>query len=194
VKQLLYLPRLPVRVAVFYMRCLLLALWLRDRWTLSASSRPRELAGLLAAARGRRTVVEDGTASGWTAAALAIADPDRSVVSFDPEIRPHRDRYLRLLDPATRARIETVQARTEQGPAALDRGSGLSVDLLFLDGDHSSEGIVQGLRAWQPVLARGALVALHDFGDPSWPEVAHAVAELGLRGDVTGTLFVAKAG
>jgi len=37
-------------------------------------------------------------------------------------------------------------------------------------------------RAWEPRLAPGALVALHDYGNPAYPGVAEAVDELGLSG------------
>ena len=36
--------------------------------------------------------------------------------------------------------------------------------------------------AWQPRMAPGGLVVLHDYGNPAYPGVAEAVAELGLEG------------
>jgi len=50
------------------------------------------------------------------------------------------------------------------------------VDFLFVDGDHSYDGVSTDLRAWLPKLAPGALLAMHDYG---WAEgVQRAVAEL----------------
>jgi predicted O-methyltransferase YrrM len=178
-------------VGLFYVRCLMLAVRTGDRWTLDAATRPRELSRLVDLAGGRKVVVEDGTASGWTAAALALAERERTVITVDPEVRPLRERYLTLLDPATRARLRLVRGRTQEGPEAV--GGGLPpVEMLFLDGDHGREGVIAAFSAWRPVLADGAVVAFHDYGDPVWPEVTEAVTELGLSGRAHGTLFVAR--
>ena len=61
---------------------------------------PRRLATLLALAADSRHVVELGTAQGWTAISLAIAHPEREVVSYDPFQRG-RDPAL----PAARAAV-----------------------------------------------------------------------------------------
>lgn len=191
-RQLVYLTRFPPRVGLFYVRCLGLAVLTRDRWTLQAVTRPRELSRLLELAGAARIVVEDGTASAWTAAALALAEPARTVITLDPEVRAQRDRYLGLLDPGTRSRIRLLQARTEEGPAALRASKPPVVDVLFLDGDHGREGAIAAFAAWRPVLADDAVVAFHDYGDPAWPGVTEAVKELGLSGEVRGTLFAAR--
>ncbi len=190
-RQLRWLARLPPRVAAFYLRCLLVALFTRDRWSLQVVTRPRELAALLDAAGRSDAVVEDGTASAWTTAALALAKPERRVVTLDPFPHPERERYLRLLDGATRSRIRLVEARTEEGPASLGGAPG-AVQFLFLDGDHSRTGVIAALEAWRAALTPGAVVAFHDYGDPAYPGVAEAVHELGLDGDVRGRLFVAR--
>ncbi len=179
-------------MALFYLRCLALAARTRDGWTLQAVTRPRELSRLLELAGTRRVVVEDGTASGWTAAALALAEPTRTVITLDPEVRAQRERYLELLDRETRSRIRLLQARTEEGPAALSDSRPPLVDVLFLDGDHGRDGAIAAFAAWRPALADDAVVAFHDYGDPAWPGVEEAVTELGLRGEVQGTLFAAR--
>lgn len=190
-RQLAYLIRLPPRVTMFYLRCLLVALQTRDRWSLHVVTRPRELVALLEAAGHRATVIEDGTASAWTTAALALAEPERRVITFDPFPHPERERYLRLLGSSTRSRIRLVKARTEEGPAALGWASEV-VEFVFLDGDHSRTGVIAALEAWRPMLAPGAVVAFHDYGDPAYPGVAEAVGALGLDGEVRGRLFVAR--
>jgi hypothetical protein len=40
------------------------------------------------------------------------------------------------------------------------------------------------------VLAPGAPIVFDDYGHPDYPGVAEAVAELGLTGELRGTLFV----
>src|ERR687886_585802 len=85
---------LPPRVAAFQARAMLRAWRLGDDWALESSTRPRDVAELLRLARGRRSVVELGTAAGWTAGALVLADRGRRVASFDPVVRDHREAYL----------------------------------------------------------------------------------------------------
>jgi predicted O-methyltransferase YrrM len=166
---------LPARAALFQARAMLRAARLGDDWALQSSTRPRDVAELLRLARGRRLAVELGTATGWTAGALLLAEPGRRLMSFDPVVREHRDAYLRLLPRSARERLELVHA-----PGHEARGVG--VELLFVDSSHDREATVAEVRAWQPRLAPGALVVLHDLGNPAYPGVAEAVAELGLPG------------
>ena len=178
---------LPPRAALFQARAMLRAARLGDDWALQSSTRPADVAELLRLARGRRAAVELGTATGWTAGALLLADPQRRLASYDPVVREHRDAYLALLPPAARARLELV---AEPGHHA--RGDG--VELLFVDSSHDRDATVAEVRAWQPRLAPGALVVLHDYGNPSYPGVAEAVAELGLDGRPHAGLWLWHAG
>ena len=171
------LVRLPPPVAWFYLRALAAAYRHRDRWSLDVVTRPRELAAILAVARGRTDAVEIGTGTAWTAIALALADPRRTVLSLDPVVRPQREAYLRLVAPGVRARI-TLQRRPGDDPPPGPAG----VDFLFVDGAHDEESTVAAYRAWEDRLAPGACVAFHDYGDPAYPGVSSAVARLGLTG------------
>lgn len=177
-------------VSLFYLRALALAVRHRDRRAVRASTRAYELTRLLRLAGDRAVVVEVGTSVAWTSAALALARPGRRVISIDPRVRPQRDRYLSLLDPATRARIELILGRGEDGPSVLGQEPAPPVELLYLDGRHTCEATAAAFKAWRPALAPRALVALHDYGEPAFPGVAEAVAQLGLQGEVAGTLFV----
>jgi predicted O-methyltransferase YrrM len=166
---------LPPRPALFQARAMLRAARLGDDFALVSSTRPGDVAELLRLARGRRSVVELGTATGWTAGALLLADSERRVASFDPVEREHRDAYLALLPRSARERLELVRA-----PGHEARGEG--VELVFVDSSHDREATVAEFRAWQPRLAPGGLVVLHDYGNPAYPGVAEAVRELGLEG------------
>ena len=166
---------LPPRVAAFQARAMLRAWRLGDDWALESSTRPRDVAELLRLARGRRSVVELGTAAGWTAGALVLADRGRRVASFDPVVRDHREAYLSLLPARARDRLELIRA-----PGHEARGQ--DVELLFVDSSHDRDATVAEVRAWLPRLAPGALLALHDHANPAYPGVAEAIAELGLGG------------
>ena len=176
---------LPRPVAVLQVRSRLLARRTGDLFSLTSATRPSDLVTLLELARGRTHVVELGTGTAWTAAALAAADPRRSVVSFDPVARPERERYLALLGARARGRVQLIQAPGANGPP-----SDAPVDMLYIDSSHARDDVIAEFRAWTPVLASGALVVLDDYGNADYPGVAQAVAELGLPGTADGTLFV----
>ena len=176
---------LPRRVALFDWRAHRLASRIGDEFSLVSATRPADLAVLLGLARGRRRVVELGTGTGWTALALALQDPQREVITYDPVYRPERERYLALVDRPVRERVIFVEAPGSSGP--LD---GHAVDLLYVDSAHGRRDTVEELHAWQPSLAPGALVVLDDFTHPEFPGVREAVHELGLSGRQRGTLFV----
>jgi predicted O-methyltransferase YrrM len=186
VRLLLATRALPARAALFQARAMLRAARLGDHWALQSSTRPGDVAELVRLARGRRRAVELGTATGWTAGALLLADPQRRLTSYDPVVREHREAYLALLPRAARDRLELVAA-----PGHQPRGEG--IELLFVDSSHDRDATVAEFRAWRPRLAPGALVVLHDYANPAYPGVAEAVAELGLTGREQAGLWLWEA-
>ena len=179
------LRRLGWRVGGFRWRAQRLAHRLGDDWALEAATNPEDLGTLLRLARGRGRVAELGTATGWTAIALALADPARRVASFDPVVHRHRERYLGLVAPSVRSRIDFVRAVGSEAAAGA-----APIDMLFIDSTHERDGTLAEFRAWRGRLEPGAVVAFHDYGHPGFPGVAQAVADLGLDGEVHGGLFV----
>jgi predicted O-methyltransferase YrrM len=166
---------LPPRAALFQARAMLRAARLKDDWALQSSTRPADVAELLRLAGGRRRAVELGTAAGWTSGALLLAEPQRRLTSYDPVVREPRAAYLALLPRSARERLELV-------PTPGHEAQGERVELLFVDSSHDRDATIAELRAWEPRLAPGALVVLHDYANPAYPGVAEAVAELGLSG------------
>jgi predicted O-methyltransferase YrrM len=177
---------LPPRVALFQARARVLAHRRGDRFSLTSVTRPGDLRTLLSLAAGAVHVVELGTATGWTAISLAVADPARRVTSFDPVDRPEPARYLQLVAPEVRARIELVTAPGADGPRDEH-----PVDLLYIDSSHARQPTIDEVQAWRPALARGAVIVFDDYGHPDYPGVREAVQELSLDGRLVGTLFVA---
>jgi predicted O-methyltransferase YrrM len=173
-------------VAAFHARALVRALRAGDTFAVQSATRAEDVATLLKLARERRYVVELGTATGWTTAALALDDPQRRVLSFDPVEQPHRAAYLALLPARARERIELVQAPGVEGPGHAKA----PVDLLFVDSTHARDDTIAELQAWRPRLADGAVVVLHDYDNPAFPGVRQAVETLGLSGSAQGGSFV----
>jgi predicted O-methyltransferase YrrM len=178
------LRRLPLRVAWFTLRARRRARRAGDEFSLRSALRPPKLAALLDAAAGSRVIVELGTGTGWTAVALALADPARTVVSYDIVAR-ERGPYLALVDDSVLERITFVTAPAEVGP-----GERSGIELLFVDSSHECEATLAQIAAWRPALAPGALVVFDDYEHPDYPGVAEAVRALGAHGSARASMFI----
>jgi predicted O-methyltransferase YrrM len=187
-RYVLALRALPPRVAWFVFRSRRVAQRTGDQFTLRSATRPRDLATLLECARGRRHVVELGTGTAVTTIALAVADPERTITSYDPIDRPERERYLALAGVDTRARIELINAPGADGPR-----SERPVEMLYVDSSHMRQDTIDEFNAWKAALEPGASIVFDDYMHPDFPGVREAVEELGLRGEQRGTMFVAFA-
>lgn len=51
-----------------------------------------------------------------------------------------------------------------------------SVDFIFVDADHTYEGVLRDINDWTPKIAKGGILAGHDY---NWPSVRKAVVETG---------------
>jgi predicted O-methyltransferase YrrM len=162
-----------------------LAARLGDEFGPVSSTRPNKLATLLRLAENRTYVVELGTAMGWTAIALALADPAREVASYDPFERNEVSRYLDLVPEDVRRRVAIIVAPTDEGPR-VER----PVDLLYIDSSHEREGTIRELEAWAPVLRKGSVIVFDDYVHPDFPGVRQAIDQLELDGEQTEGLFI----
>jgi Methyltransferase domain len=156
-----------------------------DLFSLESVTRPADMRVLLKMTRGRSRVVELGTATAWTAITLALDDRRRRVVTYDVIEREEVKRYLDLVGPDVRERIELVVAPGCSGPR-----DQRPVDLLYIDSSHTREHTIAEVQAWQPYLSLGALVLFDDYTHSDYPGVREAIEELGLKGELRGTLFV----
>jgi predicted O-methyltransferase YrrM len=182
---------LPLRVAWFYFRASRRALRTGDAGVLRAAAGPDSIRHLLEIAAGRQTVVELGTAAGWSAIALTLADAGRTVTTFDPTAWPTRERYLQLMPRNARRRL-TFAAIDGAGGAATFADT---ADLVFIDSSHHRDETVASVLAWRQRLASDGVIVFHDYDNASWPGVAEAINELGLKGESPGgSLFVSPAG
>ncbi len=148
-----------------------------------AAQKERELAALLRLLRRRRlyTVVEIGTLSGGTLWAWCqVAEPDGLLVSIDlpgglfgggyeenevPRLRsyarPHQELHLLPVDSHDPRTLETVRTLLRDRP----------IDLLFIDGDHTYEGVRRDFCMYGPLVRRNGLIVLHDVvPHPDVPE------------------------
>lgn len=120
-------------------------------------------------ARGRRRLVEVGVWHGVTTLRLRRAmaadgllmgvDPyPRGRLGFSAQRRIARSEVGREPNGAVRwVRKTGVEAAREYAAAGEE-----AVDFVFIDGDHSYEGLRGDWEAWSALVAAGGVVALHD--------------------------------
>ena len=138
-----------------------------------------EIAGFLelVSQRAPRTVLEIGTSNGGSLFLLArVAAPDALIVSIDlPQGEfgggyPRRRSVLYRAFGAHRQRIRLLRADShdpwtlEAVRAALD---GREVDVLFIDGDHTYEGVKRDFEMYAPLVRQGGVIGFHDIVPPS---------------------------
>ncbi len=173
------------RVLWFHWRARRVAWRTGDQFSLSSTTRPADMRVLLELARDCSRIVEIGTATAWTAITLVLDGQERRIVTYDTFERIEPQRYLELVRPDVKERIELVVAPGSTGPRDPQ-----PVDLLYIDSSHEREQTIEEVRAWQPYLRPGAQIVFDDYANPDYPGVREAIEELGLEGERRGTLFV----
>jgi methyltransferase family protein len=111
---------LPWEARWFYLEAVGTAVRRNDRWALDHVQPAEELARLLEIASGSQRVVEIGAQTGWTALALAAADPSRSVISFRrPGASQGPSRYAHLVDAGVRERVGSCELPAQRASSAI---------------------------------------------------------------------------
>jgi predicted O-methyltransferase YrrM len=133
-----------------------------------------EIAALLDELRLRRprSIVEIGTAKGGTLFLFTrVAADDATLISIDLPGTGYGPgyprRYRRLYRSFARAGqvIHLIQADSHERSTvktvrSLARSS---IDFLFIDGDHSHDGVRRDYEYYSPLVKRGGVIALHDI-------------------------------
>ena len=137
-----------------------------------------ERACLARHAAGRRRLVEIGVMHGATTALLrSVMDPAGLLVGVDPHpagrlgVSLERSIALEAVRRRNGGRV-TLLRRTSAN--ALD-GWTVPIDFLFIDGDHSWQGIATDWVGWTAFVEPGGAVALHDSQSVSWRPDADSV-------------------
>jgi predicted O-methyltransferase YrrM len=104
-------------------------------------------------------IVEIGTAQGGSASIFHEAAGRRGVqiVSFD--IAPSPEAYERLKGTT----VEVVAKPSVDGARAWKDIVGKPIDLLFIDGSHALQHVVEDFNAWLPFVKLGGEVIFHDY-------------------------------
>jgi len=132
-----------------------------------------ESAFLYRAARGHKTIVEIGSYRGKSCVLLALGEPSARVTAIDPHyaqddsgaIRysPEDERIMNdaLARYGVADRVNHITATSAQ---ARPRWQDTPIDMLWIDGDHSYQGVRTDLELWAPLVRPGGLIAGHDYG------------------------------
>ena len=125
-------------------------------------------------AAGMKTIVEIGSFRGKSCTMLALGSaPDGHVTAIDPHLRSEgagRTNYnaedesafyetMHRMDIADRV-LHIVQTSHE---AHHHWPRDKRIDFLWIDGDHSYEGLLTDLKDWAPLVRPGGLLAGHDY-------------------------------
>ena len=115
-------------------------------------------------ASGRRRLVEIGVWHGVTTKRLrSVMDPDGVLTAVDPF--PSGRLGISLQERIAHSEVAEISngrvawVRTTGAEAA--RGHA-PVDFIFIDGDHTEQGLLADWQAWSPLVEPGGIVALHD--------------------------------
>jgi len=55
---------------------------------------------------------------------------------------------------------------------------GEEIALVFVDADHTRDGLTRDIKAWKPLVRAGGIMAFDDYGSERWPDVKEVVDEL----------------
>jgi predicted O-methyltransferase YrrM len=113
-------------------------------------------------------VCEIGTAAGGTLYLLTrVSAPDALVVSIDLGISPHtRALRERLARSGQRVVSLAGDSHSEETAVRLERLlDGQPLDTLFIDGDHSYDGVRADFERYGRLVRTGGIIALHDINE-----------------------------
>lgn len=113
---------------------------------------------------------------------LIAIDVPSNLARVAAEVRAARQSWTGWMD----GRVEFVDIEADShNPSTIERVRGAAgselLDFVFIDGDHTYEGVRNDWTAWSPLVRPGGLVAFHDTwpnGDRKEPGVVQWVDEL----------------
>ena len=154
---------------------------------LVASQKRKEILPALEAIQALRPqrVCEIGSAAGGTLYLLTrVSAPGALIVSIDLTISPHtRALRARLGKKGQRVVSLSGDSHSEDTASRLEQLlGGQPLDALFIDGDHSYEGVRADFERYAPLVRRGGIVALHDVNEDF--RTRHGITTPSISGDV----------
>jgi hypothetical protein len=120
-------------------------------------------------AAGRRLLAEVGVWHGVTSARLrAVMAADAVLYAVDPFYRGRLGFSMQMLiahrevERVSNGRVVWMRTTGAQAASDLAPNIGGKLEFLFIDGEHSYEGLSTDWEGWSGLMATGGVVALHD--------------------------------
>jgi predicted O-methyltransferase YrrM len=145
-------------------------------WSISLQQVPREIVTLLAILKKKkvRSIMEIGTRNGGTFFLFSwTLSPDAKMISLDlPSEQSIKRGYDRFKISYLGSFIQKGQQLTllrgdSHSPLSLSKAKsalkGEELDFLFIDGDHTYEGVKKDFEMYSPLVRKGGLIAFHDI-------------------------------
>ncbi len=137
--------------------------------------------------RKQRTIVEIGTAQGGTLLLLCcVAEKDATIASIDLPGGKFGGGYSAWNIPLYRdfagksQNLHLLRGNShseEMFQNLVSVLSGRAIDFLFIDADHTYEGVRRDFQLYSPLVAKGGLIAFHDIA-PNAPGEEYGVRQL----------------
>jgi len=144
---------------------------------------------LLALVRGARHVIEIGVQAGDTAAFLLAALPDLEGYEGVDVLRGYRFARTNQASevPGTPGARATRDPRFRlllrpRGSFDLTAADLTRCDAVFIDGDHGREAVLHDTELARSVIRPGGVICWRDYGNPTTPDVRHALNEMRAAG------------
>ena|SRR3990167_95648 len=110
-------------------------------------------------------IVEIGTFKGGSAMIMAAAT-EATIYTIDIVSQQIIEKVKEFPN------INLICGYSKDIAAGWDKGE---IDMLFIDGDHTYDLVMEDIKGWLPRVKDGGIVCFHDYG--SRPEVTHAVTD-----------------
>jgi predicted O-methyltransferase YrrM len=146
---------------------------LRDAFRITSHLTMRERVTLYRLAQGRDTAIEIGSYLGASACCIGLAmkESGRGTLicidtwANDAMSEGRRDTFAEFVRNTQQYRQHLIHVRGKSEDVIEQVGAILrTVNLLFIDGDHSYQGVKADWEAYRRFLERGSVVVFHDWG------------------------------
>ena len=126
------------------------------------------------------TMINIGAGAGTSSLAVAESRPDLHIVTVDISGGGPLGGLKNEINAFNNAEMEDQLPEQILGDSKeigkdWDRDK---VDLVFVDGDHSEDGVRGDIEAWLQHIKDGGIIVFHDYSPVTWPKVMKVVDEM----------------
>ena len=104
-------------------------------------------------------IIDIGTAGGSSALVMAMASPKcANIITIDPN---KNDVFIRILEnnPDLKKKVTFMNMTSYEAAEQFNRNA----ELIFVDGNHTTPGVVMDIESWCPKLNPNGYIIFHDY-------------------------------